>query len=90
MVIGKLGRILVLGVCGADGLEHRRWTAGVGFIEVLVIEEYGFEAFAHMPLDVVRQHAQEYICAYTLAVVVEDRTCTCIAIVLYHFLFIIS
>ncbi len=54
-----LAGVLGLGVLRADGLGHRRGAAGAGFVEVFVVEQHRLQALAHVPLDVVGQHAQE-------------------------------
>ena len=47
-------------------LGHHRGSGGVGHVELLVIEEHLLQALAHVPFDVVGQHAQEGVGTHVL------------------------
>ena len=69
---GALGRSLQGSFLGTRSGSNDGGSGGSGLVAVMVVEEDGSETLAHMPMDIIGEHAQKDMSADTIGEVVMD------------------
>ena len=70
---GALGCGLALGGVGALGLGDDGGSGGLRGGLVVIVEQDGLERLAHVPFEIVGEHAQEHVGAHAVGTAMMDR-----------------
>ena len=73
-ILGPFESVFALGFGRSLGRTDNALVRRFGGLRVVVVKQYGRQRPPHVPLHIIRQHAQEYVRPYAILQVMMDRT----------------